>query len=115
MWSRIVEVMLGCWLLMSPFIFAHPSDETAWWVTDLAAGLAIITLALLSYWNRAQHPHLVTALVGGALIAAAYLCSGQSAPPAMQNQAILGLLLLMFAVIPNDASRPPLSWQSRSQ
>ena len=111
MWSRVVELMLGCWLLMSPFIFGHPASEVAWWVTDFAAGLGIIALALLSYWNRAQHAHLVTAIVGGALIGMAYRYCGESTPAAIQNQAILGLLLLMFAVIPNQASQPPPSWK----
>lgn len=27
MWARVVEVMLGCWLAVSPFVFRHSADE----------------------------------------------------------------------------------------
>lgn len=49
MWSRVVEAMLGCWLLVSPFVFRHPFSEPQLWIVDLIAGLAVITCGLLSY------------------------------------------------------------------
>ena len=110
MWSRVVEIMLGCWLLISPFVFGHPDDRVDWWIIDFSAGLAVIVFAGLSYWRPAQYAHLLTAVVGAALIAAAYRFYGH-APPAAQNQALTGLLLMMFAVIPNDAASPPQAWR----
>lgn len=105
MWSRVVEIMLGCWLLVSPFVFAHPATEAGWWITDFTAGLVVIAFGLLSFWKPTQHAHLLTILVGGGLIGFAYTHIGE-APPAAQNQALVGWLLLMFAVIPNMATRP---------
>jgi hypothetical protein len=115
MWSRDVEIMLGCWLLVSPFIFGHPAGEILWWITDFSAGLAVIVLGLLSYWRKTRHAHLGTFLVGGMLIAVAYAAAGRHEAPAVQNQAVLGLLLLMFALIPNEASQPPLSVTAASE
>lgn len=106
MWSRVVEIMLGCWLLVSPFVFSHPETEAAWWINDLAAGSAVITFGLLSFWKPTRHAHLLTIAVGGWLIGFAYLHLGEP-PPAAQNNALLGWLLMMFAIIPNLATRPP--------
>jgi hypothetical protein len=110
MWSRVVEIMLGCWLLISPFVFGHPEERVDWWIIDFSAGLAVIVCGGLSYWKPARFSHLLTAVVGAALIALAYRFYGH-APPAAQNQALTGLLLMMFAVIPNDAASPPQAWR----
>jgi hypothetical protein len=110
MWSRVVEIMLGCWLLISPFVFGHPVERGDWWVTDLSGGFAAMLFAALSWWPPTRHAHLLTALLGAVLIALAYRYYGD-APPAAQNEALTGLLLMMFAVIPNHASAPPASWQ----
>ena len=102
--------MLGCWLLISPFVFGHPDERADWWIIDFSAGLAVIVFAGLSWWRPARFAHLLTAVVGAALIALAYRFYGH-APPAAQNQALTGLLLMMFAVIPNDAASPSQAWR----
>lgn len=114
MWSRVVEVMLGCWLLMSPFIFRHAAGEVDLWTNDLVCGSAVIAFGLLSYWKPMRHAHLVSFAVGGWMIVFAYWRGFGAAPPASQNHAIVGLLLLMFAVIPNNASRPGTEWEASS-
>lgn len=48
MWARVVEVMIGCWLAMSPFIFRHPADQEALWANDLPCAFGVVALALLS-------------------------------------------------------------------
>lgn len=115
MWSRVVEVMLGCWLLMSPFIFSHSASRPMLWATDFGAGTAVIVCALLSFWRPTRYAHLLTLLTASGLVAAAYLSGFGTAPPAAQNQAVLGWLLLMFAVIPNEATQPPPCHRSASQ
>jgi len=111
MWSRVVEIMLGCWLLMSPFLFRYSADETALWANDLASGSAVILFGLFSYWHPTRHAHLLSLAVGGWLLAFAYLKGFGTAPAAPQHHLILGLLLLMFAIIPNDADRPARGWE----
>lgn len=112
MWARVIEFMLGCWLAMSPFIFGHAPEDTARWVTDLGCGSAIAALALLSYWQPTRHAHLLSLLCAFWLLVFGRFASSPPLPPALQNDIALGLLLLMIAVIPNDASRPPKSWHS---
>ena len=111
MFGRIVEVMLGCWLILSPFIFRHPDEKVAWWVNDIACGTAALLLAFLSYWRPLRYAHLVTLLIGAWLAGYAWVAAGHDAAPALQNEIIVGMLLMMFALVPNYADLPPQRWR----
>lgn len=114
MWARVVEVTFGCWLAMSPFIFAHPVDNTFWWANDFACALLIVVFALASYRSAWQYAHLLSLGVAFWLVGLAYwsaLRTELPGPAAAQNWVCLALLLMMFAIIPNQASAPPLAWQ----
>lgn len=113
MWSRTVEFMLGCWLAMSPFIFNHPPGEAHLWWTDLGGAAAICFLSAISFIRSTKRAHLLLIPIGGWLIASGYLFGGHPVEPALQNHVIAGLLLLMFAVIPSESSRPPKGWRER--
>ena len=111
MWARVIEVMLGCWLAISPFIFVHDSTAGTLWVNDLSCAFAVVLFALLSFWKPLRHAHLAIGVVGGWLIGFGYLMSPYPPPPAFQNYILVGLLLMMLAVVPNEASAPPSSWR----
>lgn len=111
MWARVVECMLGCWLAISPFVFAH-GEQTELWVVDFIGASAVIALALLSYWPPLRYAHLATTAVALGLILFGWLSGGITSGPAYQNHIVLGLLLLMFALVPNHASQPPISWHA---
>lgn len=111
MWSRVVEVMLGFWLAASPFIFRHAPDARALWVNDLLCGFAVVTLGLLSFWQPLRQAHVATCGVALWLIGFGCLVSPYPAPPALQNNILVGALLLMFAIIPNESSVPPKAWR----
>jgi hypothetical protein len=49
--------------------------------------------------------------VGAWLIAFGRFQQSPPLPPALQNDLVVGLLLLMFAIIPNEASLPPRAWR----
>jgi hypothetical protein len=111
MWARVVETMLACWLAISPLVF-HRGDATATlWCIDLAAAALVAVLALASYWPPTRHAHVAIIAVALALIAA-----GMAAPyppaPSDQNHLAVGLLLLLFAIVPNQAAQPPKAWQT---
>ncbi|MFN7147530.1 MAG: SPW repeat protein, partial [Myxococcota bacterium] len=110
MWGRVVEVMLGGWLAMSPFVFHHAPDARALWTTDVLAATAIVTLALLSFQRHLRRAHLGQLLVAAWLVVVGWL----GAPaPAAQNHLVVGLLLAMLAIVPSHASRPSPSWEAR--
>lgn len=115
MWARVVEFMLGCWLAVSPFIFAHPSGSSMLWATDWIAACLVIAFALLSYWHPLRHAHLLTAIVACGLVAIGRFSTPVPLSPGLQNEIVVGLLLLMFAVVPNHASRPPEAWYAKER
>lgn len=111
MWARIIEVMLGCWLAMSPFIFHHGAEDGALWFNDLISALIVIVLALVSFWPPLRFAHVGNLAIALWLIAFGFWASPYPTPPALQNDIIVGLLLLMFAIVPNEATRPPRPWR----
>lgn len=113
MWPRVVEVMFGCWLAMSPFIFDHPPDEPRLWWNDVGCAAVVIALALASFHRRMRWAHFWIIAVGLWLIASGYVATEEPVPAAVQNDVLVGWLLLMFAIIPNAADRPPPAWEQR--
>ena len=110
MWSRVVEVMLGVWLVISPFVFSHPESIRSWWINDQSTGSLVVLFGLCSYWRPTRFAHTLTIVVACWLIGFAYVHGLGGPAAASQNHLIIGILLLMFAVIPNHASRPSRSW-----
>lgn len=112
MWARVVEIILGCWLILSPFIFGHSGDQKALWLNDILSGLTVVAMAAASFSRTLRHTHLAICGIALWLMGFGYLASGYPAPPALQNDLLVGLLLLMFAIIPNEAFLPPRPWQN---
>jgi hypothetical protein len=111
MWARVVETMLACWLAISPLIFRGAEASAYLWSIDLAAAALIAVLALSSYWPPARHAHLGIILVALGLIAAGMLSAYPPTPPD-QNHILTGLVLLLFAIVPNNATQPPDAWRT---
>lgn len=111
MWARTVEAVLGCWLAISPFIFRHAADDTYLWAHDFILAALVFLFAVLSWWQPTRHAHVLNLLTGLWLIGAAYALAPYPAPAAYQNHVMVGLALLVFAVVPNDASLPSQAWR----
>lgn len=113
MWPRVVEVMIGVWLGMSPFIFHLSFEHPPYWWNDFACALLVMTFALLSFWPPTKRAHLLQIAVGLWLMGWAFANGfGQKpVPPPLQNNVMTGFTLLMFAILPNRASRPSASWE----
>lgn len=114
MWPRTVEVMLGLWLAMSPFIFSHSPDQPRMWWTDFGAAFLIITVSLASFGHRTSRAHLLNILIALWLVGYSYFAFSESPPPAVQNDLTVGILLLMLAIIPSRATAPPAGWSEIS-
>lgn len=111
MWARVVEIMLGLWLVVSPFVLRHDMDETLPWAVDLTAGTVVVVLALGSFHARLRRLHLLELLVAASLLAFGWLGGGLDPEPAHRNWVVLALLLAMVAVVPSHAHDPPRAWQ----
>lgn len=112
MWARVVEFMLSCWLAASPFIFHYSDSARALWWNDFLAAIGVGGASLLSYWRPTRRAHLFTLVVAIWLIGFGRFGSVGSPGPGMQNEIVVGLLLLMFALVPNHAAHPPGLWYS---
>lgn len=62
-------------------------------------------------WPPLRYAHVAIMVVALWLSGFGFWTSGHPAPPALQNDILVGLLLLMFAIIPNNANLPPLAWR----
>lgn len=111
MWARVVECMIGIWLLMSPFIFRHDPDATAIWINDFATGTIIIVVSLFSFWRPLKLIHWGLLAVGVWLVGFGRLSASPPLPGGYQNDILVGLIIVMMAVIPSEASQPPDTWR----
>ena len=111
MWPRVAELMIGLWLILSPLIFRGTNAVEQFAPLDVTAGAAVVIFSLLSFWDRTEWAHFGTALLAIGLGAFAYLAWERPGPPAAQNEIFVALLLLLLAIIPNEASRPPKPWR----
>ena len=111
MWPRVAELMLGIWLMLSPLIFRGTEAAGDFVALDVAAGAGVVILSLLSFWQPTARAHLATAALAAGFGAYAYLAWPRPGPPGAQNEIFVALLLLLLAIIPNEASRPPKPWR----
>lgn len=111
MWARAVEVMLGLWLWISPFVFGHYGRLAGLVWSDLLSGAAVILLALLSFVSPLRRAHLLSLVVGAWLVGFGRLGFAHPAPPGAQNEMLVGLVLVLMAIVPSESSRPPLAWR----
>lgn len=102
--------MLGFWLMASPLVFRFAETGGGGLANDLLCGLLVIIFGFLSFWNRTRRARFLIFIVAFWLIISGYL-AGHPAPPAAQNQIVVGLLLAMFAVIPNRTNEMPEAWR----
>jgi hypothetical protein len=111
MWPRIVEIVIGLWVAASPLVFGHDPNHRLLWANDLVCGLAIISLAVVSFWQPLRRAHLGQLLVAGWMIGVGFFAAPPPTPVALQNEILVGMVLAMFAIIPSEANQPPRSWR----
>ncbi len=113
MWPRIVQVMLGLWLVVSPLIFRIDGRDTALIVVHMASGAAAVILALIAV--RVRFLHLATLVLGLWLIGYGYGVGGYPPAPAYRNLLIVGVLIAVLGIIPSDCLQPTRSWREYYQ
>lgn len=109
MWARHFEVSLAIWLSLSWLIFRYPENSSLLLVHDFFIAAVIATISLLNYKYR--YIHLLNVLTSLWLIIFAYFNYTSITNVPYQNYMVLGLILLMFSIIPPRASYPPEEWE----
>jgi hypothetical protein len=105
MWARIAEFILAAWLLLSPFVLNSPIFND--WLT----ALFIILFASLSFIDKLNKMHLFQVLPASWLLYTAYSYPTPILPFYMQNDLLVALTLLVFAIIPSHVSDHPRPWK----
>lgn len=111
MWPRVVELMLGIWLAISPFVFRGTPEVREYAVNDAITGSLVVVVSLSCFWRPMRRAHLATLALGVWLAAFGYFSAERPGPPAAQNDIVVGLLLLVFAILPSEATLPPVPWR----
>ena len=111
MWPRVVEVMLGCWMLLVPFVFRASAGVEAYTTSAWISAVVIIVASTISFWHPARHFRLVTLAAAVWLALHGYFAAPRPGPPAAQNELTVGLLVILFALLPNEINRPPVPWR----
>jgi peptidoglycan/LPS O-acetylase OafA/YrhL len=110
MWGRYTEIVLGVWLMVSPWTFGHAPGAWFLWGCGLLGGAAIVGLSAACWKEGLEKLHLCHLGVGAFLVGTAFLAGTSPPPPAYQNHVVVGLLLMMMAIVPTRSARPPARW-----
>lgn len=113
MWPRVIEGMLGAWLLVSPFVFRNTEASTDYTLSVVASGTIVTIASLLSFWRPARYARFLTLTVSVWLTMHGYFSAVRPGPPAAQNELVVGLILVLFAIMPNDTNDVPEPWRAR--
>lgn len=110
MWARWIEILLAGWILTSPFVLGLPvQDEFLFGSVLCISGLLVLVGAGASLLQPSRRFHLLSLIPGLILPATAY-----TMPHPVQTICIsmvsTGLLLLVFAIVPNRAGRHHPAW-----
>jgi hypothetical protein len=97
-------------MAISPFIFGYEDDETGLWVLAFASSSAVVVLAAASFWPPLRRVYLLELFVGASVIGISYVWASCPPSAALQNNVAWGIFLMMFAIIPSHAERPPAEW-----
>jgi hypothetical protein len=103
-WPRFFEIGLGLWIAAAAWILPGAHDAR-WTLAGLVAGLAIAGCSALSFRPACNKLHLANLAIAFGLVGFLLLTASHPAPPAMQSQLLSALLLVNFAVIPNETQR----------
>jgi hypothetical protein len=85
-----INVVLGIWLIISPFVLAFARNQTAKW-NDIAVGIAVALVSLSggNWWN---------VVLGIWLIISPFVLGFANAPTILWNNIVLGVLVFIVAV-----------------
>jgi uncharacterized membrane protein len=122
-WSQIPLLVLGLWLIVSPFSLGYRSVPMIW--SDVISGILVTVLAVIAFRTKRVWAAWANTFVGLWLAFAPIAFSAPDAA-AYANDTLVGMLVVVFAVlipmmmtmpgpdVPLGWSYNPASWQQRA-
>lgn len=103
--------MVAIWLILSPFIFSYPAEATWLWIITFSAAALILICSLTAFLKSYGALHFVNMLLGILLVVYVFAVADSHPSPPYQNLVVVGLLLLMLGILPNESRLPPPEWR----
>ncbi|HXT11926.1 MAG TPA: SPW repeat protein [Candidatus Angelobacter sp.] len=100
--ANIGNVILGIWVVISPFVLGFSGVENAKW-NNIATGGAVALLALSR--RAGGGSGVLNILLGGWLIASAFVLQLNGTP--FWNNIIIGICIVIVALIGSASTRTP--------
>lgn len=97
--ASAINVILGLWLIISPWIFAYTLMTGALW-NSIIVGVIIVIVALIHFFNRSHlaWPSWINIVLGLWTIISPWVFGYSSVTNAMWNSVIVGVLVAAVAV-----------------
>lgn len=109
MWPRYCEMLLGLWLIVAFWVLDYASSDV-FLVVNIVAAIGILVLDALSIALYIRYAYLAVLGIALALLIHAFVAMPPEAA-GTQSNIIVALLLLMFGILPSEATLPPPSWR----
>ncbi len=97
LWTNSTIILLGLWLVSSPFTFAYTSPKMIW--SDVVSGLLLALLATAAFSPRFDFPARWGVALVGAWLQFAPLVFWAPAPAAFVTDTLIGALAIALSVL----------------
>jgi hypothetical protein len=104
-WARWLNVILGAWLIISPWVVG-PGDPAATWNT-LIVGVVILLVALFAFRSADSTPSWLNVVLAVWLIIAPWVLGFSSAVGATANSVVLGVIVGLLSLTASLAEAAP--------
>lgn len=110
-----LDILVGIWLIISPFLLAYTGNTTALW-NDLICGLAVIVFAATQTAqsrSRSSWPSWINLLVGIWLVLAPFALNYAGATTTLWNEIVSGLIIIALAAWATFSTSPSDRYDDR--
>ena len=105
-WASWLSVILGVWLIISPWVVGFAGDTMATWNT-LILGIVVVLLGFYATRTADPTPSWLNVALGIWLIVSPWVLGFTTSEGAMANSVILGVITGMLALIVALAREAP--------
>lgn len=92
-WQDWANVVLGIWLIVSPFVLGYAETGTLAAPHSYAIGIAVAVFALAALYRFYRWEEGVNLVLGLWLVAAPFVLNFSNVEPALWNHVVVGILI----------------------